>query len=247
MPVTQAEARELYDVLARLYRAQIDLTGPTPYLLEHGAPEYVKHHVNVFLWYSQYLPASGCVLDWGCNHGPDACLIRTRLPHLELHGCDFVGDAEFRVFRDHSRVQYRTLTDIADLPYASNTFDAVVASGVLEHTAMDMEALKTLFRVIRPDGTLVLTYLPYRWSWAERRKRRVAKEGFHRRLYGKREAETLLKHFGFYPIEIGFQTFVPNVVEGKLPSPLKRLLAPIRHPVFSHDVLCCAARKMTVM
>ena len=247
MTATQAEARELYAQLSRLYRVQMDLTGTTPYLLEHADPEYVKHHVNVFLWYSRHLPAFGSVLDWGCNHGPDACLIRVRLPQLDLHGCDFVDVSEFRAFRDYSRLQYLTLTDVAALPYAPNTFDAVVASGVLEHTAMDMEALKALFRVTKDGGTLIITYLPFRWSWREWRKRRIVKEGFHRRLYGLRETETLLKHCGFYPLEIGYQTFVPNIVEGKLPSRLKRALAPIRHPVFSHDVLCCIAKKMTVM
>jgi len=244
---TQSEARELFNVLLRLYREQIALTGATPYLLEHADPEYVKHHVNVFLWYSRYLPQAGTVLDWGCNHGPDACLIRSRLPHLDLHGCDFPTESEFRIFRQFSRLQYRTLTQFVGLPYAPCTFDAVVASGVLEHTAMDMEALKALFHVMKPDAPLIITYLPYRWSWAEWRKRHIAREGFHRRVYGKREMETLVKRCGFYPLELGYQTFVPNVVEGKLPSPLKRALAPIRHPVFSHDVLCCVARKMTVM
>jgi SAM-dependent methyltransferase len=244
---TQAEARELCALLTRLYRSQIELSGTTPYLLEHADPEHVKHHVNVFLWYSPYLPASGTVLDWGCYHGPDASLIRERRPELDVHGCDFVAESEFRAFRDHSRIQYRALNDVAALPYAPRTFDVVIASGVLEHTAMDMEALKSLFHVIKEGGLLVITYLPYRWSWAEWRKRRSVTAGFHRRLYGKRETDTLLKHCGFYPIEIGYQTFVPNVVEGRLPSPLKRALAPIRHPVFSHDVLCCAARKMTFM
>src|SRR5262245_55829508 len=77
MAVTQSEARELCKLLSRLYRTQMDLTGATPYLVEHGDPEYVKHHVNVFLWYSRHLPSSGAVLDWGCNHAPDASLIRT--------------------------------------------------------------------------------------------------------------------------------------------------------------------------
>jgi SAM-dependent methyltransferase len=245
---TQAEARELYAELARLYRVQMDLTGLTTYLVEHADPEHVKHHVNVFLWYARALPASGSVLDWGCYHGPDACLIRARLPQLDLHGCDFAGESgQFRVFRDYSRLQYTVLTDVAALPYAPNTFDAVVASGVLEHTAMDMESLKALFRVTKDGGTLIITYLPFRWSWCEWRKRRIGKEGSHRRLYGLRETETLLKHCGFYPLEVGYQTLVPNLVEGKLPSRLKRALAPIRHPVFSHDVLCCIAKKMTAM
>ena len=246
--MTRAEAGELCELLTRLYRQQVAATGSTPYLTEHASREFVKHQVNVFLWYSQFLPASGTILDWGCLHGPDSCLLRKVFgDRYDLHGCDFVGEAEFRAFRDYSKLHYRQLVSPLGLPYAENTFDLVIGSGVLEHAAMDLEALKALFQVLKPDGTLIISYLPYRWSWSEWHRRRVRKADFHRRLYGKREAETLLKHCGFYPVEIGFQTFVPDVVDGKSPTRLKRLIAPVRHPVFSHSVLCCAAKKMTVM
>ncbi len=246
--MTQAGARELCALLTRLYRHEVEAGGSSPYLAIHASPEFIKHQVNVFLWYSKFLPPSGRILDWGCNHGPDTCLLREVFgQRYELHACDFVSESEFRAFRDHSLPQYRQLTGALGLPYAENSFDVVIGSGVLEHTAMDLEALKSLFQVLKPDGTLIISYLPYRWSWAEWHRRHIRKADFHRRLYGRRETETMLKHCGFYPLEIGYQTFVPDVVDGKLPTRLKRLLAPLRHPVFSHSVLHCAARKMTVM
>ena len=246
--MTRSDARELCELLTRLYREQVEATGSTPYLTEHASHEFVKHQVNVFLWYLQYLPPSGAILDWGCNHGPDTCLLRRVFgERYDLYACDFVRESEFRAFRDYAKPRYTQLTSPLALPYADSTFDVVIGSGVLEHTAMDQEALKALFRVMKPDGALIISYLPYRWSWSEWHRRRVRKADFHRRLYGMRETETLLKHCGFYPLEIGYQTFVPDVVDGKLPTRLKRLVAPIRHPVFSHSVLCCAARKMIVM
>jgi SAM-dependent methyltransferase len=246
--MTQARARELCALLARLYRQEVETSGSSPYLTVHASAEFVKHQVNVFLWYSQFLPPSGRILDWGCNHGPDTCLLREVFDErYELHGCDFVPESEFPVFRDHARPHYQRLTSPLGLPYAENTFDVVIGSGVLEHTAMDMEALKSLFQVLKPDGTLIISYLPYRWSSAEWYRRHIRKADFHRRVYGKRKTETLLKHCGFYPLELSYQTFVPNVVDGKLPTRLKRLLAPVLHPVFSHSVVGCAARKMTVM
>jgi SAM-dependent methyltransferase len=246
--MTQSEARDLCELMTRLYRDQRAGTGSTAYLAEHAHPEWIKHHVNVFLWYQQFLPAAGNILDWGCNHGPDSCLLRQLAgERYELHGCDFVAESDFEVFREFSEARYQQLTSPLGLPYADNTFDVVIGSGVLEHTAMDLEALKALFRVLKPDGTLIISYLPYRWSWAEWQRRQIRKTDFHRRLYGLRETETLLKHCGFYPLEIGYQTFVPNVVDGRLPTRFKRLIRPFRHPVFSHSVLCCAAKKMTVM
>jgi ubiquinone/menaquinone biosynthesis C-methylase UbiE len=156
-------------------------------------------------------------------------------------------ESEFGVFRDYARPKYTQLNNSMELPYPENTFDVVIGSGVLEHTAMDQEALKALFHVLKPNGLLIISYLPFRWSWDEFYRRRILKSDFHRRLYGKQETETLLKRWGFYPIEISYQTFVPNVVDGKLPTRLKKILRPIRHPIFSHSVLCCAAMKMTVM
>lgn len=248
MNVSRSEALDLCALLARLYREQLESTGPDAYLADHATPEFIKHHVNVFLWYSKYLTDAKTILDWGCHHGPDSCLIRHRFgDRNDLHGCDFPPESEFRAFRDYSRIGYRRLTDALGLPYPEDTFDVAIGSGVLEHTAMDLEALKALYRVLKPDGTLVITYLPNRWSRDEWYRRRVRKTDFHRRLYGMSETETLLKRCGFYPLEISFQTFVPNVVDGRTSTWVKRLLRPILHPIYSHDVLCCVARKMTVM
>ncbi len=246
--VTEAEARELCELLKRLYQEQAAVAGPVGYLSEHARPEIIKHHVNVFSWYVQYLPDTGTILDWGCNHGPDSCLLRKTFgERFDLHACDFVPDSEFRAFRDHAQARYRQLTGVFGLPYPEKTFDVVIASGVLEHTAMDLEALKALYHVLKPEGMLLISYLPYRWSWSEWYRRRVRKEGFHRRLYGRGETATLLKRCGFYPFDIRFQTFVPNVVDGKAATWVKRLLAPLRYPLFSHAVLCCAARKVLTM
>jgi SAM-dependent methyltransferase len=246
--ISRSEAGELCELLTRLYTEQIKTSGSTPYLIAHSSREFVKHQVNVFLWYLQYLPEAGAILDWGCNYGPDSCLIRKVFnERLDLYACDFQPEFEYSIFRNYAKPKYTQLNHPIGLPYPENTFDVVIGSGVLEHTAMDHEALKALFQVLKPEGLLIITYLPFRWSWSEWHRRRILKTDFHRRLYGKREAEELLKRWGFYPIETIYQTFVPDVVDGKLPTRLKRLLAPVRHPVFSHSVLCSVAKKMNMM
>jgi len=71
---------------------------------------------------------------------------------------------------------------------------------------MDYESLKELYRVLRVDGVLVITYLPNRLSVEEWYRRTVRGAGFHRRPYGLGEAVQLLKRTGFYPRVAGFQT-----------------------------------------
>lgn len=246
--MTPTEAQGLRDLLLRLYRDEAATAATDGYLNEHSAPAAIDHHTNVFLWYSQYLPERGKILEWGCNHGPDSCLLRHAFAdRFELHACDFAPESHFRAFRNYARPQYRQLTSPLGLPYPENTFDVVIASGVLEHTALDLEALKSLYAVLKPNGLLVITYLPYRRSFHEWYLRRIRKKGYHCRLYGWDETDTILKHSGFLPFDLRYQSFVPNLVMGKRKNGLKRLLAPLRYPWFMHAVLCCAARKVIVM
>jgi ubiquinone/menaquinone biosynthesis C-methylase UbiE len=132
------------------------------------------------------------------------------------------------------------------LPYEDDTFAAVIGSGVLEHTAMDGKSLEELYRVLRPGGILVISYLPYYRSATEWYLRTFRRRG-HRRLYGRRQITRLLRSHGFDPLAVRFQTFVPNVVEGRTESWLKRVYAHFRYPSVAHTALCAVARKVLSM
>jgi SAM-dependent methyltransferase len=199
----------LYNTLAELYHKQLALDPHDPYLIEHGSPRSVANHVLTFLWYRPYLPDEGAVLDWGCNHAPDSCLLRmTYGERLRLYGCDFVDSSRYSVFHGFAGFSYAQLDhDNMALPYASNSFDVVVGSGTLEHTAMDYESLKQLHQVLKPGGLLIVSYLPHWLSYHEWRQRVLKKEGFHLRLYGLRETKQLFKRSGFLPVFAGHHTF----------------------------------------
>ncbi len=247
MIVSLENAPKLWAKMLQLFR-ESQSEPNRKYLQAHGHPDAVKHHVNVFYWYSQYLPAGAKVLDWGCSYGPDSCMIRWAGGEgIQLHGCDFGLEDEFRPFRQFARADYRQLKQITELPYPNDAFDTVVASGVLEHVAIESDALRELYRVLKPDGLLIISYLPYAGSLGEWLLRKFHKDGGHRRLYGLKETRVLLRKFGFNPIDLRYQTFIPNVVDRKKPSLFKRLIRMVRYPFFRHTVLCCAARKVLMM
>jgi SAM-dependent methyltransferase len=194
--------------LADLYRRQLALNPHDPYLVEHARPRVIRNQVLTFDWYRPHLPAEGAVLDWGCNHAPDSCLLRAAFgDRLQLHGCDFVDGDRYRVFHEFAGLAYTQLADNVRLPYGPESFDAVVASGALEHTAMDYESLRELYRVLKPDGRLIISYLPNWLSYHEWYLRVVRKAAFHRRLYGMGETRQLLKRSGFFPIAGAPHTF----------------------------------------
>lgn len=210
-------AISLEETLADLYRQQLAESGEIGYLQEHAQPRCIENQVRTFHWYRSFLPASGKLLDWGCNHAPDSCLLRAYYgDRYQLYSCDFLAKDTYGAFHDFADTEHTHLQEESRLPYPSNSFDVIIGSGVLEHTATDYESLLELRRILKPDGILIISYLPNWLSLAEWRRRVLWKRDFHRRLYGRLETIQLLKRAGFYPETFRYQTFVWERMAAKI-------------------------------
>ena len=251
---TELNLTALAGLMHDLYRQQLE-RAPDPYLCEHAEPARVAHQARVIRWYAPFLPATGKVLDVGCAHAPDACTLRAAFgDRFDLHGCDFPDAGTYRVFHEFADLAYSQLHENLALPYPDESFDCVVASGMLEHAAMDYEMLKELYRILKYDGRLIVTYLPNALSYREMWLRNVRRAGFHRRVYGRGEANRLLKRAGFYPIApMRYQSFLwekrlERVLE---PGPMIDTLAKLMKVVFPIHVvsstLCGVALKVHSM
>jgi SAM-dependent methyltransferase len=228
--------------LPELYRRQLELRPQDDYLRGHAEPGFIAGTEQVFEFYRPWLPATGRLLDWGCRHAPDACLIRARCGEtLALDGCDVVEPEDYAVFHSYAGLQYQQVHHAYQLPYADSTFDAVLAAGVLEHVPMDYESLKELYRVMKPDGRLLITYLPNRTSIEEWRLRRRANGLHHRRLYARDELRAILQHAGFEPLVLGYQTQLDLLPLRT--SPLLRTLSPLRR--FTACLCSVAAKRLS--
>jgi len=90
--------------------------------------------------------------------------------------------------------------DALDLPFATNSFDRVIVSEVLEHVWDDERALLEIARVLRPGGRIAAT-VPTRWpervSWALNWHYHDTPGG-HVRIYRQHELEGKLERAGFY-------------------------------------------------
>lgn len=208
-------SQDLIALLHRLYAEQQRLTPDCLYIKQHACPDVVRAQATVFGWYRGYLfsrePAASArplsVLDWGCRHAPDSCLLRAAFGDaVTLHAADIDDSDRFAAFHTFARLSYTRLDHHYRLPYPDAAFDAVVGSGTLEHVAMDYESLKEVWRVLKPGGRFVVTYLPNRWSYEECWKREVRKAGAHPRLYSRAEFRHMLLHHGFRPRALGYQT-----------------------------------------
>lgn len=214
-PCSRPSPAALAATLADLYAEELRRNPAEIYLEYHARPSTIATQVAVFNWYAPYLAAlpgwaadpGPYVIDWGCRHAPDACLLRATFgPALQLCGIDVYPPLHYPEFHRFAGLHYHQLDHVYRLPYLDDTVTAVIGSGTLEHVAMDFESLKEIWRVLKPGGRLVIAYLPNRWSYEEWWQRRADGGIPHPRLYSLGELQHMLLHHGFRIVTAGYQT-----------------------------------------
>lgn len=95
------------------------------------------------------------LLDAGCGQGH--FLQRVRERGWQLFGVEMV---ESNVAAARNRLPEATIEvgDLTKLPFADGTFDVVVCTEVIEHVPQYQAALSELKRVLKPGGSLILTF-----------------------------------------------------------------------------------------
>ena len=156
------------------------------------------------------------VLDLGCGNGSYTVELATRA--ASVYGVDILLP-NLRAFR--VRIP-RFQAAGENLPFASETFDAITMIEVLEHTRCDSNVLEECFRVLKPGGSLVL-FVPNKLypfeshpchvgnfslgpnipfvSWLPRSLR---KHVCHARIYTRHELLTMTQRAGFQIQQTGY-------------------------------------------
>lgn len=146
------------------------------------------------------------ILDVGCGSGRHLGEA-ARFTDVEVVGvdryasdvCDLNARMDYLSVRGEVRGRWSVATaDITRLPFADDAFDLVICSEVLEHVPDDETAMRQLFRVVKPGGTVVVSVpraLPERICWRLSKAYRSAPGG-HIRIYGRRELARKLSRVG---------------------------------------------------
>lgn len=215
--------------MRELFAAQLAI-APDDYLVSHSRSDAaILRQISVLRRYTQYV--RGRVLDWGCRHAPDSCMLRTMFgDELELFGCDFSTPGDWRAFHEYAGLRYTQLDHAYRIPYDDDQFDLVVGGGVLEHVPNDYESLKEIYRILKVGGVFVISFLPNCYSYTEFLGRHLGR-AHHMRRYNLSEVKKRLLHAGFEVLHAGYHQMVPSLAgsgghcSGAGPDPSKNASA----------------------
>lgn len=165
------------------------------------------------------------VLDWGCGRGQMTNLLRRLGVRVDSIDYDPAANGvEVRPLERYPGLEATFTSDPARLPYADDTFDAVLSMGVLEHVGDPDASLDEIARVARPAGLLYVYKLPNRASYLEAVARRTG--GYYHgqllddRLYTVGSARALLERHGYEVLEIRRANMLPLTLPGRAATAL---------------------------
>jgi ubiquinone/menaquinone biosynthesis C-methylase UbiE len=99
---------------------------------------------------------------------------------------------------------------LSNLPFADESFDAVICSEVIEHIPRDEIDLTDMARVLQPGGILVLGTPDYgRWIWRtlENMYKKVFPQGYateHINQYTRHSLRRELEHMGLVVLDVQY-------------------------------------------
>lgn len=132
------------------------------------------------------------ILDAGCGTGGLILRLRAAHPEWKFSGIDFMPIAcELAQKRCGPAVNLR-VASITELPFANESFDAVVSADVVCQIDNPEFAAAEFYRVLRPGGIVIINVPAYMWMWSYHDDSCQTK---HR--YTRPEIDALLQGAGF--------------------------------------------------
>lgn len=212
------------------------------YVKEDGPHQERNHYLEAafkrFLYTLQITPSRrGRLLEIGAAPYFISLLLKQFTPH-DLTFINYFGEAWGKIARqtlisaDGTEVPIQSDNvniETEPLPYQSASFDVVLLCEVLEHLTNDPHrALSEIKRILKPNGTFILTTPNVAWLQNIERLwggynifdnySAYGPYGRHNREYTLAEVKRLLEHLGFVIEEAFTSDIHPHLSQGFIPS-----------------------------
>ncbi len=198
VPPIQSETRS--ETLASLHAAITDLKTEarlrdpdnfwlsTSELMTLGY-EHLALEIAETTWAAGF-PKNASVLDWGAGPGHLTYLLEQLGLDTTYIDLDYPYES-FKLALGRLKGPKLFLDDPVKLPFADESFDAVVSFGVLEHVPDPRGSVAEIMRILRPGGIFFVYHFPNKYSYTEALARMLGKL-HHDYLLNRREIRELL-------------------------------------------------------
>ena len=152
------------------------------------------------------------LLDWGCGKGHTSYWLKKK--GMAITSCD-VSNNGASAFVVESPLLKMANIDVVELkheyllPFPDESFNVVLSFGVLEHVPNDLESLKEIWRILKPNGLFFCFYLPYRLSYTQNIQH-LRGQRYHDTLYSKKRVRKLLEAANFNLLDIWHRALLPK-------------------------------------
>ena len=170
----------------------------------------VKGNLFQWLWHTHKVKLAKRILsdfkfnnclDIGCASGYMVSQIANFFPHSKYFGIDIYDKAIDYAKKTYPCVEFK-VASAGKLPFKDNTFDLILFYETIEHVEDPKASLEEIKRVLKKDGTLILTMdsgsLLFRLVWFiwENTKGKIW-QGAHLHPFHHTELEQLIINSGF--------------------------------------------------
>jgi SAM-dependent methyltransferase len=162
------------------------------------------------------------ILDYGCGTGGNTSAY---VPFGTVIGIE-PDAAAVRLARQRAGTQVSRASG-TELPFRPETFDAVVASDVLEHIEKDRSAVSEIARVLTPGGVAIVSVPAHQWLFSEHDAAL-----HHFRRYSKAGLRTVLEQCGLRVRRLSYwdATLFPAICLYRLLDRMRRNGRRLRQP-----------------
>ncbi len=145
----------------------------------------------------KYLNKKGRILDLGCGTGFNFSSINK---FGKCYGLDISKSA----LKQAKKFNYKKLYEGNALktPFKDNVFDAVLCMDLVEHLEEDVELLKEVKRILKPNGICMFTVPAYKFLWSK-----DDELAHHIRRYTKPQIRKKIKKVGYKILKLSYRYF----------------------------------------